>query len=118
MELNDTEADGKPHMSCSPAKSAETTYAIVGNRQHPMELSWKQEECFICGKRGGNLISCGKKYTSLYFCTTKFHQECIEDYNAAEYSVSLFTKDRWRTHMSPTLLFDVLSGTSENDFGP
>ncbi|KAK5966518.1 hypothetical protein GCK32_008575 [Trichostrongylus colubriformis] len=48
-------------------------------------------ECFVCGK-GGDLISCGRKYSGSTFCTTKFHKKCIEAYNAAEYSVDCLRK--------------------------
>ncbi|KAJ1352050.1 hypothetical protein KIN20_008237 [Parelaphostrongylus tenuis] len=135
MKSNDTEADEEPYKSCSPAESAETTYAIVegpsasngivvetsvdrtetsqcehspaklssvksrrglfpikSRKVGSMGTSSVSDECFICGKKGGNLIPCAKKYTSAYFCTTKFHQKCIEDYNAAEYSVDCLRK--------------------------
>ncbi|XGW02998.1 hypothetical protein V3C99_014755 [Haemonchus contortus] len=77
--------------SPSCVKSKRDIYAIRSRKVGRVGTYSIPDECFICGK-GGDLINCGKKYSSSSFCTTKFHEKCIEAYNAAEYSVDCLRK--------------------------
>ncbi|VDO67092.1 unnamed protein product [Heligmosomoides polygyrus] len=79
----------KPATSTKPKRDI---YAIRNRRAGKVGTHTASGECFVCGKSDGDLKQCGKKYSPSSFCSTKFHEKCIESYNAAEYNVDCLRK--------------------------
>ncbi|WKY11673.1 hypothetical protein Q1695_003332 [Nippostrongylus brasiliensis] len=88
-DCNSGTAQPKPPL---PTKPKRDMYAIRNRKVGKAGTHSTSGECFVCGNSDGELLSCGKKYTSSSFCATKFHEKCIEVYNAAEYNVDCLRK--------------------------
>ncbi|EYC41264.1 hypothetical protein Y032_0575g196 [Ancylostoma ceylanicum] len=78
--------------SASPWKRTKRDISLIRSRNAGrVGARTLPEVCFVCGKNG-DLLQCGKKYAPGALCSTKFHKECVELYNAAEYSVDCVRK--------------------------
>ncbi|KAK6052168.1 hypothetical protein COOONC_10325 [Cooperia oncophora] len=86
---NKSHGDNSLLKSPSCTKPKRDIYAIRSRKVGRVGTYSVSGVCFVCGK-GGDLVNCGKKYTSTSFCTTKFHEKCIEVSSFSSFSFSSF----------------------------
>ncbi|CAJ0590332.1 unnamed protein product [Cylicocyclus nassatus] len=76
----------------SSRKSRREIFSIRNRLSGKVGSHTLSDGCFVCGSNLGDLLHCGKKYAPGAYCSTTFHKDCIESYNAAEYNVNCIRK--------------------------